>query len=83
MFLLRVEFAGAQLLQIVVSLQRLELLLHDRRRFHGGEDRGDPAMDFEGCRLVAGCLADDDLLDELVHDVDEGCFVSVSACSRM
>ncbi|CAN7259861.1 hypothetical protein LJR235_001098 [Pararhizobium sp. LjRoot235] len=29
-------------------------------------------MDFEGCLLVPRCLADDDLLDELAHDVDEG-----------
>ncbi|RKF33347.1 hypothetical protein BCY90_26215 [Agrobacterium deltaense] len=71
MFLRSVEFAGAKLLQIIVLLQRLELLLEDRCRFHRSQDRGDAAVDFEGCRLVAGCLADDDLLDELAHDVDE------------
>ncbi|WP_246697926.1 hypothetical protein [Rhizobium sp. WYCCWR 11128] len=47
MFLLRVNLAGPQLLQIVVLLERLELFLHDRRGFHRGEDRGDAAVDFE------------------------------------
>ncbi|WP_425985317.1 hypothetical protein [Ensifer sp. R-19] len=71
LFLLRVEFAGAQLLQIVVLLQCLELLLENRCGFHRSQDRGNAAVDFEGCRLVARGLADDDLLDELAHDVDE------------
>ncbi|WP_246737799.1 MULTISPECIES: hypothetical protein [Rhizobium] len=47
MFLLRVEFAGTHLLQIIMLLECLEPLLHDRRRFHRGKDRGDPAMHFE------------------------------------
>ncbi|WP_338810874.1 hypothetical protein V2V90_21510 [Agrobacterium leguminum] len=74
LFLLRVQLAGAQLLQVIVLLQRLELLLQDRRGFHGGEDRSDPTVHFERCRLVAGCLADHHLLDVLAHDVDEGLF---------
>ncbi|CAN7296175.1 hypothetical protein LJR255_001471 [Pararhizobium sp. LjRoot255] len=28
-------------------------------------------MDLQGCRLVAGCLADDDGLDEITHDRHE------------
>lgn len=47
MFGLRVEFASANLLQIVVLLQCLELLLQDCCCFHRSEDTGDPAEDFE------------------------------------
>ncbi|MDA5641568.1 MULTISPECIES: hypothetical protein [Agrobacterium] len=72
MFVLRVELAGPPFLQIVVLLQRLELLLQDCCRVHRRQDRSDAAVDFEGCRLVAGCLTDHHLLDELAHEVDEG-----------
>ena len=33
-FGLRFQFAGTYLLQVIVTRQRLETLLHDRRRFH-------------------------------------------------
>lgn len=72
MFLLRIEFAGTQPFQIIVTRQCLEPLLQDRRRFHSREDGSDLAVDFQRCRLVAGCLADHHLLDELTYDVDEG-----------
>ncbi|WP_210289914.1 hypothetical protein, partial [Rhizobium sp. BK196] len=36
LFLLRLKFASATLLQIVVTLQRREPLLHKRRRFPSG-----------------------------------------------
>ncbi|NSX88015.1 hypothetical protein G6L86_20615 [Agrobacterium tumefaciens] len=64
MFLRSVQFTGAKLLQIVVLLQCLELLLQDRRGFHRGQDRGDPAVDFKGCRLMSGRLADHHLLHQ-------------------
>ncbi len=32
------------------------------------QDTGDPTVDFEGGRLVARCLDDDDLPDALAHD---------------
>ncbi len=54
--------------------ERFELLLQDRYGLHRGEDTGDPAVDLEGCQLVAGCLSDHDFLHELLHDVDEGLF---------
>ncbi|WP_157775317.1 hypothetical protein [Hartmannibacter diazotrophicus] len=47
MFLLRVEITSAKPFQIIVPLQGFELPLHDRGGFHGGKDRGDPAVDFE------------------------------------
>ena len=72
LFLLRVEFAGAKLLEIIVLLQGVELLLQDRCGFHRSQDRGDEPVDFERCRLVARSLADNDLLDELAHEADEG-----------
>ncbi|WP_414899586.1 hypothetical protein [Rhizobium cremeum] len=71
MFLRSVDLASAKLIEIIVLLQCFELLLQNCRGFHRSEDRGNAAMDFERCRLVAGCLADDDLLDELARDVDE------------
>ncbi|MFS2180559.1 hypothetical protein ACCC98_32160 [Rhizobium pisi] len=71
MFLLRVELAGPPLFQVIRPLECLELLLHDCCGFHGGEDGSDPAVDFQGRGLVAGCLADDHLLDGLPYDVDE------------
>ncbi|WP_438751602.1 hypothetical protein [Pararhizobium sp. O133] len=66
-----VKLAGATLLKIIVPAQRLELFLHDRRRFHDREDAGDSAVDFQRCRLVAWGLANYHLLDELAHDVDK------------
>ncbi|XOK14009.1 hypothetical protein ACI6PO_20890 [Agrobacterium tumefaciens] len=47
MFLLRVEFTGAQPFQIIVPLQCLELLLQNRCCLHRREDAGNPAVDFE------------------------------------
>ena len=55
-----VEVAGPPL-QVVVLLQRLELFLQDRCRFHRSQDRGDPAVDPEACQLVPRRLANDDL----------------------
>ncbi|WP_245582351.1 hypothetical protein [Rhizobium ruizarguesonis] len=72
MFLLRVELAGTEPFQIIVTRQCPEPLLQDRRRLHCREDGSDLAVNFQRCRLVAGCLADHDLLDELTYDVDEG-----------
>lgn len=57
-FLRTVKLAGPPLLQIVVLLQRLELLLQDRCCFHRGEDTGEPAVDPEACQLVPRRLAD-------------------------
>jgi len=71
LFLLRIEFSGPQLLQIIVARQGLELLLQDSHRFHRRKDAGHPAVNVQGCRLVAGGLADHHLLHELAHDVDE------------
>ena len=60
------------LLQIFALLQSLERLFQNGRGLRGREDRCDPAVNFERGRLVARCLVDHHLLDELAHQVDEG-----------
>ncbi|WP_185740869.1 hypothetical protein [Agrobacterium deltaense] len=47
MSLLRVQFAVAQLLHVIMLLECLELFFQDRCRFHRGEDRRDATVDLK------------------------------------
>ncbi|WP_246661245.1 hypothetical protein [Rhizobium sp. ERR 1071] len=67
-FLLGVDLAGSKARHEVVLRSRHELLLEDIYRIHRRHDVGDVAMNLQGCRLVAGRLADHDRLDEITDD---------------
>ncbi|MCZ7930673.1 hypothetical protein [Agrobacterium pusense] len=64
MFLLRCNLPGFQLLDEIRMHFGDEAALHQIENVHLREDGGDQAVDFEGCRLMSGCLADHDLLHQ-------------------
>ena len=51
------------------AVPREELALFEAEHLHCGDDPRDTAMNLERRRLMARCLADDYLLDELVHEL--------------
>ncbi|WP_245506729.1 hypothetical protein [Rhizobium sp. PP-F2F-G48] len=73
-FLFRVDLTRRNPCHQIVASRSDKLLLHQIHDLHGCHDVGDVAVDLQASRLVAGCLADDDGLDQITDDRHETLF---------